>query len=636
MCGIVGFIASQRQSSNEELTATVRKMADSLQHRGPDDRGEWVDARCGVALGHRRLSIIDLSPHGHQPMTSASGRYQIVYNGEIYNHGELRRDLASRGHDFRGHSDTEVLVEAIECWGIEDTVRRANGMFALGVWDSQQRALHLVRDRIGIKPLYYGVQGDVFLFGSELKALRSHSAFAGKIDRNALALFLQHSYIPAPYSIYEGIHKLPAGTILTLSVDDFGREPALRTYWSMNEAVERGTRVPFQGSEQDAIDELERVLRDSIRLRMEADVPVGAFLSGGIDSSLVVSLMQAESSRAVKTYSIGFHEEAYNEAHHARAVAEHLGTEHTEWYITSDEARDVIPRLPAIYDEPFADSSQIPTFLLSQLTRQHVTVSLSGDGGDELFGGYERYAFALRIWNQFAWIPKLVRRVGSRAIDALIPDRAFGVYGRKARTLARLLAPRSGGEMYANLHTHWKQPEAVVIAGRLPSTVFYEPHTWPNRKNLLESMMYVDSVTYLPDDILVKVDRASMAVGLEARVPLLDYRFVELAWRLPSTLKVRNGQTKWPLRQILDRHVPRELIDRPKVGFGVPIDEWLRGPLRDWAEDLLSEERLRTEGVFAPAPVREKWSEHLSGAQDWHYYLWDVLVFQSWLEAQSY
>ena len=633
MCGIVGFIMPRPQSSAEELTATVRKMADSLQHRGPDDRGEWVDAQSGVALGHRRLSIIDLSPHGHQPMTSASGRYQIVYNGEIYNHAELRQDLASRGHSFRGHADTEVLVEAIDAWGIEDTARRANGMFAFAVWDSKERLLHLVRDRVGIKPLYYGLQGGVFLFGSELKALRCQPAFAGTIDRGALALFLQHSYIPAPYSIYEGIRKLPSGTILTVSPDDAGRQPAQRTYWSMQEIVDCGTRDPYQGSEQDAIDDLERILRDSIRLRMEADVPVGAFLSGGIDSSLVVSLMQAESSRKVKTYSIGFHEEAYNEAHHARAVAEHLGTEHTEWYITPDEARDVIPQLPTIYDEPFADSSQIPTFLLSQFTRQHVTVSLSGDGGDELFGGYERYAFVQRVWNRFGWIPSLARQVGSRAIDALIPDRALGLFGRKARTLARLLAPRSGGEMYANMHTHWKQPEAVVIGGRLPQTVFYEPHTWPNRKNLLESLMYVDSVTYLPDDILVKVDRASMAVGLEARVPLLDHRFVELAWRLPAALKVRDRQTKWPLRRILDRHVPRQLIDRPKVGFGVPIDQWLRGPLRDWAEDLLSEERLRKDGFFEPTPIREKWSEHLSAAHDWHYYLWDILMFQAWLDA---
>jgi len=636
MCGIAGFMTRGRQSSNEELTATVRKMADSLQHRGPDDRGEWVDVRCGVALGHRRLSIIDLSPQGHQPMTSASGRYQIVYNGEIYNQAELREELASRGHQFRGHSDTEVLVEAIDCWGVEETARRANGMFALGLWDSQDRSLHLVRDRIGIKPLYYGRQGEVFLFGSELKALRSHPAFAGKIDRNALALFLQHSYIPAPYSIYEGIGKLKPGTILTVMADGVGHEPVQQAYWTMKEAVECGSREPYPGSEQDAINELERVLRDSIRLRMEADVPVGAFLSGGIDSSLVVSLMQAESSRQVRTYSIGFHEETYNEAHHAHAVAEHLGTEHTEWYITSDEARDVIPRLPSIYDEPFADSSQIPTFLLSQLTRQHVTVSLSGDGGDELFGGYERYAFAERVWNQFTWIPKLAREVGSRAIDALITDRAFGVYGRKARTLARLLAPRSGAEMYANLHTHWKQPEAVVIEGRLPATVFYEPHAWPERKNLLESLMYIDSVTYLPDDILVKVDRASMAVGLEARVPLLDHRFVELTWRLPSALKVRNRETKWPLRQILDRYVPRELMERPKVGFGVPIDRWLRGPLRDWAEDLLSEERLRAEGFFAPTPIREKWTEHLAGDQDWHYYLWDVLMFQSWFDASKH
>jgi asparagine synthase (glutamine-hydrolysing) len=631
MCGITGFLDRTTSTDGQELGALVARMADTLHHRGPDDTGIWTDVANGLAFGHKRLSIIDLSPNGRQPMHSACGRFCIVYNGEIYNHAELRRELAALGHCFRGHSDTEVLLEAVAAWGLKQALSRFVGMFAFALWDRTERRLTLVRDRLGIKPLYYAWMGNVFLFGSELKAVRAHPAFRGEIDRNVLALYLQYNYIPAPYSIYRRVCKLPAGSLLSISPGDEDSSP--ETYWDMKEVAEAGAREPFQGSPDEAADELDERLRTSVGLRMEADVPLGAFLSGGVDSSTVVALMQTQSSRPVKTFSIGFEERDYNEAGFAKAVASHLGTEHTECYLTPQQARDVIPRLPSLYDEPFSDSSQIPTFLVSEIARRHVTVSLSGDGGDELFGGYDRYAYMQKMWRKIGNLPKPLRRVAARIIRAGVPRNRFGTLGRKARTLAGFLDIPDARSMYAWLNTHWKHPTAVVIDGFPPATIFSQHQQWADRGNLLEEMMYVDSVAYLPDDILVKVDRASMGVSLEARVPLLDHRVVEFAWQIGPDLKVRNGQSKWLLRQVLDRYVPRNLIERPKVGFGVPIDSWLRGPLREWAEELLDERRLKNDGFFQPQPIRNKWAEHLSGQSNWHYDLWDVLMFQAWLAS---
>lgn len=641
MCGIAGFLTSAGRFPEGELHAIALRMAMTLDHRGPDDRGTWVDAASGMALGQTRLSVVDLSPSGHQPMVSRDERYVLNYNGEIYSHPEMRADLENRGVSLRGHSDTEVLLEAIAAWGVEKAVRRSNGMFAFAVWDRRERQLTLVRDRMGIKPLYYGVCGGTLLFGSELKVLKAHPHFVGEIDRSALCLYLKHNDIPAPRSIYRHIQKLPPGSMVTVAADQLANLPVPKKYWDLaafvrDHRAERRSR-PFD--ERAEIDKLEALLKDAVERRMIADVPLGAFLSGGIDSSLVVGLMQSVSSQPVKTFSIGYAEAKYNEADAARAVAKHLGTDHTEWIVTPQEARDVIPKLPTMFDEPFGDSSQIPTFLVSQLARKSVTVSLSGDGGDELGGGYERYAYMTRLWNRFGWIPRPARQFASTTIRAIVPRNKAGVMRRKANTLADFLALNDRTAMYDLLNTHWKYPEQIVIGGDQPLFVptltelcGFDPGDCCD--SFLEEMMLTDALTYLPDDILTKVDRASMAVSLEARVPLLDYRVVEHLWRLPLGLKVRDGQTKWIFRQVLDRYVPRNLIDRPKTGFGVPIDEWLRGPLRDWAEDLLSAERLKREGFFHPQPIRDKWERHLSGAESWHYYLWDVLMFQAWREAE--
>ncbi len=639
----------------------VETMASLLRHRGPDDSGVWVDRESGLALGHRRLSIIDLSPTGHQPMCSVCERYVIVFNGEIYNFQELRTELEGRGAvaGWRGHSDTEVLLAAIAHFGVEAAVKRCVGMFAFALWDREERTLTLARDRIGEKPLYYGWQGGVLLFGSELKALRAHPAFRAEIDRDVLALFLRHNYVPTPYSIYKGIYKLPPGTYLQVEHESAltysassGTRGTPITYWSARDMAEAGLVERFSGSDGEAISELERLLRQSIAGQMITDVPLGAFLSGGVDSSTVVALMQGQSSRPVKTFSIGFHESGYNEAEYAKAVATHLGTEHTELYVTAKESLDVIPRLPAIWDEPFSDSSQIPTFLISELTRRHVTVSLSGDGGDELFGGYNRYFELRRIWNKLRHVPLALRRAMASAITSISPaalTRAatpllrlaprqfrYDNLGDKLHKLAEAIALPDPDAIYRfGLISHWKDPAAVVIRAAEPETLVTAKSQWPDIGDYTECMMWLDLVTYLPDDILVKVDRAAMAVSLETRVPFLDHRVVEFAWRLPLSMKIREGQGKWLLRQILYKYVPRELIERTKMGFGIPIDVWLRGTLRGWAEDLLDEGRLRREGYFHPAPVREKWAEHLSGRRNWAYYLWDVLMFQAWLQSQQ-
>lgn len=655
MCGFVGFLGGVPPYDGAGDMDVLRRMNDTIAHRGPDDAGYWHDTDCRIGLGHRRLSIIDLSPAGHQPMQSASCRYMIAFNGEIYNHLLLREQLESGGRApvWRGHADTETLLAGFDAWGIQGTIGRAIGMFAFAVWDRETSTLTLARDRIGEKPLYYGWQGNgsraVFVFGSELKALRAHPSFEQKINRGALSLQLRHNYIPAPYSIYEGIAKLQPGSLLTVSLKQ--REPKVTRYWSGFEATESGVANPFAGTAEQAVDELEILLKDAVRQQMMADVPLGAFLSGGIDSSTVVALMQVQSSRPVKTFSIGFHEEGYNEAEHAKAVAKHLGTEHTELYVTAGQAMAVIPRLPTLYDEPFSDSSQIPTFLVSQLARQHVTVSLSGDAGDELFCGYNRYQMTANLWSKMSAGPLPLRRLAAKgltsvspqswnklagAVESLLPrSLRFANVGDKLHKGAGVLDSQSVDALYSRLASHWQVPAAVVVDGYEPPTLLSSAAHIGSGLDNVQRMMALDMLTYLPDDILVKVDRAAMGVSLETRVPFLDHRVVEFAWRLPQSVKLRDGQTKWALRQVLYRHVPRALIERPKMGFGVPIGDWLRGPLQEWAESLLDQSRLKNDGFFHVEAIRGKWREHLSGQRNWQYHLWDVLMFQAWLQHQE-
>jgi asparagine synthase (glutamine-hydrolysing) len=647
MCGIAGFI-DVAPADESQLRHVAGCMADQLFHRGPDDCGTWVDARAGLAFGFRRLAILDLTVAGHQPMLSASGRFAIVFNGEVYNFLTLREELESKGHKFRGYSDTEVMLAALEEWGVEAAVKKFVGMFAFALWDRQDRTLHLVRDRLGIKPLYYGWSGKAFCFGSELKALRAFHGFNPEIDRDALALQMRHAYIPHPYTIYKGIHSLTPGSILTLKCASGCAEQAEpKPYWSAKEVTEQALADPFRGSEGEAIEQLDSLLRDSVRLRMIADVPLGAFLSGGIDSSTVVALMQAQSSRPVRTFTIGFHEDEYNEASHARAVAAHLGTQHTELYLTTQEAMSVIPKLPRLYDEPFADSSQIPTYLVSELARRQVTVSLSGDGGDELFGGYNRYFLGRDLWSKVGWIPSPLRRMMASLIRTVQPetyDRLIGskisldkygipgAAGDKLYKLAEVLGVKSWDEFDRRLVSHWRQPEELVLGSREPVTAFTNPGAKPLLANVCARMMFIDTITYLPDDILTKVDRASMGVSLEARVPVLDHRVVEFAARIPMSMKIRKERGKWLLRQVLYKYVPQEIVERPKKGFGVPIGAWLRQGLRGWAEDLLEEGRLKRQGILNGGLVRKYWAEHLSGVRNWAAYLWDVLMFQAWWE----
>ena len=648
MCGLVGFLGGLGSAGGDETI--LRCMTDAIRHRGPDSDGYWIDRDSAIGLGHRRLAIVDLSPAGHQPMESASGRYVIAFNGEIYNHQALRSELEKAGlvSGWRGHSDTESMLAGFEAWGIRATVERAVGMFAIAVWDRQTRRLTLGRDRLGEKPLYYGWQGNAFLFGSELKALKANPVFAATIDRNALALLMRHNAIPAPYSIYQGVRKLPPGTLLTVSLQDRNAQPV--RYWDAREVVADGMARPFMGSPDEAVEELDRLLRHAVAQQMMADVPLGAFLSGGVDSSTIVALMQAQSKRPVRTFSIGFHEAGYNEAEHAKAVAAHLGTDHTELFVTAQQALDVIPLLPSLYCEPFADSSQIPTFLVSQLARQRVTVSLSGDGGDELFGGYNRYVLGQQLFSRLTHFPVGLRATLARLILSLPThtwSRILGPIqfllpmvfrqanmGDKMHKGAAVMAAETPAELYRLLVSHWDKPGELVLGGFEPPTVLTELSQQPKTDSFVHQMMALDLVSYLPDDILTKVDRAAMGVSLETRVPMLDHRVVEFAWRIPQSMKLRSGVGKWILREVLYRYVPRELIERPKMGFGVPIDLWLRGPLKDWAEALLDEGRLRREGFFNPGPIRTKWAEHLSGKRNWQYLLWDVLMFQAWLETQ--
>lgn len=655
MCGVVGIL-NHRASEPGHL---VSEMIGAIYYRGPDDSGVWCDERAGLGLGHARLSILDLSPEGHQPMVSSSERYVLSYNGEVYNFAELRSELEVAGAKFRGHSDTEVMLAAFEKWGIESAVQRFVGMFAFALWDRERRTLSLVRDRVGIKPLYFGWAGKTFLFGSELKALRAYKGFRPEIDREALTSFMRVGYVPSPLSIYKHVYKLSAGCVLTVgakeldAAEGFSPDPdSLHAtwkpmrYWSAKESAEAGCATPFHGRDVEAIEQLDELLRKAVGLRMIADVPLGAFLSGGIDSSLVVALMQAQSSRPVRTFTIGFHEMDYNEAIHAKKVAEHLRTDHTELYVSPEQAQAVIPRLPVMYDEPFADSSQIPTFLISELARRHVTVALSGDGGDELFAGYNRYFWGRRLWRYLERVPPSVRSGLAGGITSLSPAAWAGFFerfgsllptvakpGDKLHKLAALLAVPDPDTMYLDMISLWKDPAEVVVQGVEPLTPVTDRAKWAALQDFTMRMMYLDLITYLPDDILTKVDRASMAVSLEARVPLLDHRVVEFSWRLPLSFKIRQeGEGKWLLRRVLDRYVPRQLIERPKMGFGIPLDSWLRGPLREWAESLLDAHRLEQEGYFHPGPIRQRWAEHLSGKRNWQYALWNILMFQAWLE----
>jgi len=623
-------------------------MAGALRHRGPDDYGLWVETNRGAAFGFRRLSILDLSAAGHQPMVSASERFTIVFNGEIYNVEYLRKELCSHRPDlrFRGHSDTEVMLAAFEAWGVEASLEKFNGMFAFAVWDSQIRTLQLARDRMGEKPLYYGWFRNTLLFASELKALRRHPEFSGDVDRNALSLLLRYNCIPAPFTIYSHVRKLAPATLL--SIKDSSDEVQKR-YWSLHAAMDRGHAESFKASPEEAVDGLELLLRDAIKLRMIADVPLGAFLSGGVDSSTVVALMQSASNRPVNTFTIGITESSHDEACDARAVATHLGTNHSELYVTPEEVQAVIPRLAEIYDEPFADSSQLPTYLVAALARKHVTVALSGDGGDEIFGGYNRYTWLQRVWQSTSWMPPSVRHVTAGALNGVSVGTWDALYRIASRFLPRRLQQRLPGEklhkiadvmgasdpreMYIGLASHWQRPDDVVMGAKEPVTAVRNGGELGITTSLVEQMMYLDSLGYLPDDILVKLDRASMAVSLETRVPILDHRVIEFACRLPLSFKIRNGCAKWILRQVLYRHVPAALVVRPKMGFGVPLHSWLRGPLRPWAEALLEPSRLRREGFIDPRPVSETWAEHLSGKRNWGYHLWDVLMFQAWLET---
>jgi asparagine synthase (glutamine-hydrolysing) len=654
MCGIVGFLNPSSNYTSERLDEIISRMSQSMHLRGPDDQGSWVDSGAGIALGHRRLSVIDLSMEGRQPMASLCGRYYLVFNGEIYNYRELRDELnrENAGISWRGHSDTEVLIASIVHWGLEEAVKKCIGMFAFALWDRQEKLLHLVRDRVGIKPLYYGRVDGNFIFGSELKAFRKHPDFNREIDRTALALLLRHNYIPVPYSIYKGVYKLPPGTILTVdSNENSENSSSLVSYWSLDDVVERGLNSPHQGSEDEITQGLESLLRDSVRLRMISDVPLGAFLSGGVDSSLIVALMQELGDRPTQTFTIGFSESDYNEATDAMAVARHLGTDHTELYVTPEQAMEVIHKLPQIYDEPFADSSQIPMYLVSELTRKKVTVSLSGDGGDELFGGYNRYVWGDWAWARMQWLPSGVRSLMAHSISSVSPrswDKIFQRLGfllpeqyrvrspgYKLQKLTELLAKNNPRELYGAMISHWEDPAFLVKGLQSVPDLAQARNYWEKIPDFRNKMMYMDTATCLPDDILTKVDRASMGVSLEARVPILDHRVVEYAWKVPVGMNFGKGTNKRLLRKILYKYVPRELIERPKMGFGVPIETWLRGPLRDWAENLLSEQRLSREGFLNPSPIRQKWKEHLSGKRNWQYCLWGVLMFQSWLDHES-
>ena len=639
MCGFSGFL--YRDNFPAHAQSILDAMGMAIANRGPDSQDVWFDAETGIGLSHRRLAIVDLSPAGHQPMKSSTGRYLIAFNGEIYNHLTIRAELEQlSARQWRGHSDTETLLAGIEAWGLKKTLEKSVGMFALALWDTQTAELLLARDRFGEKPLYYGWNNDVFLFGSELKSFRAHPDFSPQIDRDALCLYLRHNYVPAPYSIYQGIAKLLPATIATLKAGE--TKVALEQYWDAKAVMASASQ--HNQTDEVHIETLELLLKQAVGDQMMADVPLGAFLSGGVDSSLIVALMQQQSDQPIKTFSIGFHEKEFNEAEHAKAVATHLGTEHTELYVSSDDALKLVAKMAEVYDEPFADSSQLPTYLVSQMAKQYVTVSLSGDAGDEVFCGYNRYRLTDMTWHKLAKVPVFMRKLAAKILQALpvqawnklnpvLPSRfRMSNLGDKLHKAADVLSSATADELYYGLISHWRNPAAVVLGGEEPRTLLNTPADKQRFQGNIPRMMALDTLTYLPDDILVKVDRAAMAVSLETRVPFLDHRVFEYAWGMPQHMKMQQGVTKACLRQILYKYVPRNLIERPKSGFAVPIADWLRGPLKHWAEQLLQPERLAKEGIFDPQQITKLWQEHQSGKRNWQYHLWDILMFQSWYE----
>jgi asparagine synthase (glutamine-hydrolysing) len=648
MCGIVGFLKRDGGEASS-LAEPVQGMANTLVHRGPDDAGYYLDPPAGLALGFRRLAIIDLTPSGHQPMVSSNDRYAIVFNGEIYNFRELRSELGSLGHSFRSSSDTEVILAAASQWGFTEAIPRLWGMFAIAMWDREERTLWLARDRLGKKPLYYGRFGGTFMFASELKALHAHPQFRAALDHKALAAYVRLGYVPSPSSIFQGVNKLPVASIARVRAGD---SPNVSSFWKAADFFgSAGDSLDLD--DREAIDYLESLLGDAVARRMISDVPLGAMLSGGIDSSVVVAMMQEATTRPVKTFTIGYHHAEHDESASARAVASHLGTDHSELFVTPEEARAVIPQLPNLYDEPFADSSQIPTFLVSRFTREHVTVSLSGDGGDELFGGYTRYNWAAGAWSKLQrcppaarqWVAEKVLRIGPATLDHLYDSLEWALPGRyrlrfagdKLHKFAEIAGARDAVAFYRGVVSIWKNPLGILRDRSLDEDSLTLSNPPPTSRNgsFTEYMMHADLLNYLPDDILVKVDRASMGASLEARAPLLDHRLVEWVSRLPMRFKIRGGISKWILRQVLYRRVPYDLIERPKMGFGVPIGIWLKGPLKEWAEDLLSEPALLSSNVMDVAPIREAWAEHLSGKRNHEYRLWVVLMFQAWRRRWS-
>ncbi|MBF0198851.1 MAG: asparagine synthase (glutamine-hydrolyzing) [Planctomycetes bacterium] len=647
MCGLAGLLNSSQHP--DQWSNTLTSMGARISHRGPDYQGHWYSAEDEIGMVHCRLSILDTSEHGNQPMKSRSGRFVISYNGELYNFHELRSELKSHGHPVESDSDTEVLLEGIECWGLEKCLSKCAGMFAFALWDTKKKELTLARDRIGIKPLYYGIHGNMLSFCSELHALMEVPGIELKLDRNSLGSYLRHNYISSPHSIYQSVRKLPPGTWIRFRSGSPLVEAKPIRYWSASEQALAGITSPFEGNYEEAKEALEEKFTHVISQHMLSDVPLGAFLSGGIDSSLVCSFMAKLSSKPIKTFSIGFHEKRFDEARYAKETASHIGSDHTELYLSPSDVLEHIPTVLALCDEPFADSSQIPTWMVSRLTRSKVTVSLSGDGGDELFGGYTRYLYAQSVWKALSRIPSPLKKMGSSFLSSVpqsIWDNSSGILnkllpkgggishlGDKAQLLSRLCSCSSPKDLYLSIASLYHQPQSLLLEGEEYPSAILDKEPWSLPSSFTEQMMLIDLLTYLPGDILTKVDRASMGLSLEARVPLLDHRLVDFAWSLPLEFKCTQGQGKRILRDILAKHIPRRLIDRPKMGFSIPLAQWLRGPLREWCEELFSEKSLQDSGVWNSAEVRKLWAEHLSAKKNHQYILWNIVVFQQWLKA---